>query len=137
MNKLLMLTLAGVASTAFAFTPAQAQAQDAAAASRAGAQTTGSVSCDDLDGTEKASCIARSTGKKAKNVVSDSVITTKIKADLVRDPDLKAMDVHVETVKGVVKLSGFVPSTAEASKAEALARGVDGVTDVQSDLKVK
>lgn len=135
MNKLLMLTLAGVASTAFAFTPAQAQ--DAAAASRAGAQTTGSVSCDDLDGTEKASCIARSTGKKAKNVMFDSVITTKIKADLVRDPDLKAMDVHVETVKGVVKLSGFVPSTAEASKAEALARGVDGVTDVQSDLKVK
>lgn len=93
--------------------------------------------CDQLDGTEKASCLARNTGAATKTVVADSVITTKIKADLVKDPDLKAMDVHVETTKGVVMLSGFVPSQAEATKAEALARGIEGVTDVKSALKVK
>lgn len=98
---------------------------------------TGSQDCAQLDGTEKASCLARNTGTATKTVVADSVITTKIKADLVKDPDLKAMDVHVETTKGVVMLSGFVPSQAEATKAEALARGTEGVTDVKSALKVK
>ncbi len=79
---------------------------------------------------------ARGTAGAAKNVVADTVITTKLKADLVRDPDLKAMDVHVETVRGVVMLSGFVPSKEQADKAEQLARGIDGVSDVKSALKV-
>jgi hyperosmotically inducible protein len=82
---------------------------------------------------EAVSGAASTTGK----VVSDTVITTKIKADLVRDPDLSALDVHVETVKGVVMLSGFVESQKEADKAVQLARSVDGVTDVKSALKVK
>ncbi|CDG81778.1 BON domain-containing protein [Janthinobacterium agaricidamnosum] len=73
----------------------------------------------------------------ARTAVADTVITTKIKADLVKAPDLKALDVHVETVNGVVMLSGFVPSQTEANKAVALARSVEGVTDVKSALKVK
>ncbi len=93
--------------------------------------------CDAMNAADKAACVARRTAGTAKNVVADSVITTKIKADLVRDPDLKAMDVHVETVNGVVMLSGFVPSQTEAKKAEELARSVEGVTDVKSALKVK
>lgn len=82
---------------------------------------------------EAVSGAASTTGK----VVSDTVITTKIKADLVRDPDLSALEVHVETVRGVVMLSGFVESQKEADKAVQLARSVEGVTDVKSALKVK
>jgi len=43
----------------------------------------------------------------------------------------------VETVNGVVMLSGFVPSQAQVQKAADLARGVEGVTDVKNGLKVK
>lgn len=82
---------------------------------------------------EAVSGAASTTGK----AVSDTLITTKIKADLVRDPDLSALDVHVETVKGVVMLSGFVESQKEADKAVQLARSVEGVADVKSALKVK
>ena len=82
---------------------------------------------------EAVSSAAGTTGK----VVSDTVITTKIKADLVRDPDLSALDVHVETVRGVVMLSGFVESQKEADKAVQLARSIEGVSDVKSALKVK
>ena len=82
---------------------------------------------------EAVSDAAGTTGK----VVSDTVITTKIKADLVRDPDLSALDVHVETVRGVVMLSGFVESQKEADKAVQLARSIEGVSDVKSALKVK
>ncbi|MFM9437775.1 hyperosmotically inducible periplasmic protein [Janthinobacterium sp. CG_23.3] len=92
--------------------------------------------CETMSAGDKTACLTRRTTGSAKHVVADTVITTKIKADLVRDPDLKAMDVHVETVDGVVMLSGFVPSQTEAQKAERLARSVDGVKDVKSALKV-
>lgn len=98
---------------------------------------TSSSSCDKLDATAKAACMARNTASSAKKVIADSVITAKIKADLVKDPDLKALDVHVTTVKGVVMLSGVVPSPMAMNKAETLARSVDGVTDVKSSLMVK
>lgn len=94
--------------------------------------------CDQISNVaEKTACMSHNVAGTTRNAIADTVITTKIKADLVRDPDLKAMEVHVETVKGVVMLSGFVPSQAEVSKAEELARKVEGVTDVQNGLKVK
>jgi hyperosmotically inducible protein len=69
--------------------------------------------------------------------VSDAVITTKIKADLFKEPELSAMAIHVETEKGVVMLSGFVDKKADADKAVRLAKGVEGVTQVKSAIKVK
>jgi osmotically-inducible protein OsmY len=79
----------------------------------------------------------RSAANTAGDVMSDTVITTKVKADLAADPAVKAMDVHVETIKGVVMLSGFVPSKTEAEKAVQLARGVKGVSDVKSSIQIK
>jgi len=87
--------------------------------------------------TATATDTTRNTTAAAGDVMSDTVITTKVKADLAADPGVKALDVHVETVKGVVMLSGFVPSKAEADKAVQLARGVKGVTDVKSSIQVK
>jgi hyperosmotically inducible protein len=76
---------------------------------------------------------ATKTGK----VIADTVITTKVKADLFKEPELSAMAIHVETDKGVVMLSGFVDSKADADKAVRLAKSVEGVTDVKSAIKVK
>jgi len=87
--------------------------------------------------TSTAADTTRGATAAAGDAVSDTVITTKVKADLAADPGVKAMDVHVETVKGVVMLSGFVPSKAEADKAVQLARGVRGVTEVKSSIQVK
>jgi osmotically-inducible protein OsmY len=47
------------------------------------------------------------------------------------------MAIHVETEKGVVMLSGFVDSKADADKAVRLAKSVEGVTQVKSAIKVK
>jgi len=74
---------------------------------------------------------------RAGAAVADSVITTKVKADLFKEPELKSMAIHVETEKGVVMLSGFVDSKADADKAERLAKGVEGVAQVKSAIKVK
>jgi len=78
----------------------------------------------------------RATDKTAA-VASDSVITTKVKASIFAEPELKSMGIHVETEKGVVMLSGFVNSKAEADKAVTAAKTVEGVTNVKSAIKVK
>lgn len=82
---------------------------------------------------DKSADAARKTG----TVVADSVITTKVKADIFKEPELKSMAIHVETEKGVVMLSGFVDSKSDAEKAVRLAKGVEGVTNVKSAIKVK
>ena len=74
---------------------------------------------------------------KTKLAASDTAITTKVKAGLVKEPDLESLGIHVETEKGVVMLSGFVNSKAEADKAVKVAKGVDGVSTVKSAIKVK
>ncbi|MFL6657711.1 MAG: BON domain-containing protein [Massilia sp.] len=82
---------------------------------------------------DKTEAAAATTGK----VVADSVITTKVKADLFKEPALSAMAIHVETEKGVVMLSGFVDSKADAERAINLAKSVEGVSQVKSAIKVK
>ena len=82
-------------------------------------------------------CTTSPTSRSVGTVVSDASISTKVKAALAGDPDVKATDVQVETFKGTVQLSGFVDSRENISRAVDLARRVDGVRDVKNDLIVK
>lgn len=86
---------------------------------------------------DKTERVAENAAARTGKAVADSVITTKVKADLFKEPDLSAMAIHVETEKGVVMLSGFVDSKADAEKAIRLAKSVEGVTQVKSAIKVK
>ena len=69
--------------------------------------------------------------------VDDTVITTKVKAAIFKEPSLKSTEINVETFKGVVQLSGFVSSQADISKAVEVARSVKGVTSVKNDMRIK
>jgi len=69
--------------------------------------------------------------------IDDSVITAKVKAAILDEPTLKVMEINVETFKGVVQLSGFVRSQADAYKAVEVARGVNGVKAVTNDMRLK
>jgi hyperosmotically inducible protein len=68
--------------------------------------------------------------------IDDSVITTKVKARLVKDKQVHARDIEVKTVNGVVELSGTARSKREASKAASIARNVKGVKSVKNDIQV-
>ncbi len=81
--------------------------------------------------------VVAGTSTGSNKPVSDSYITTKVKAALVQDKDTKATDIKVKTTNGVVSLSGTARSEAEKEKAEQDARGVKGVTDVQDNLVVR
>ncbi len=99
--------------------------------------TMGSSTSSGTSGTSGSTGTAGSPPSRTGEVMADTTITTKVKADLVKEPDLSSTGIHVETVKGVVMLSGFVNSKAQADRAVEVARGVDGVKKVESAIKVK
>ena len=84
-----------------------------------------------------AGCASTPTRESTGEYVDDSTITAKVKAALVKDPIVKALDVKVETFKGAVQLSGFVNTEAEKMQAGSLAASVSGVTGVKNDIVVK
>ena len=82
-------------------------------------------------------CAPTAKREGAGEYVDDSLITGKVKAALVADPDLKATEINVETFKGTVQLSGFVAAPEHIPKAVQLARSVEGVKSVKNDIAVK
>ena len=73
---------------------------------------------------------------EAGEAITDSWITTKVKADLLTTDGVAGTDINVDTKEGVVTLKGNVKSKAEADKAVSVARGIKGVTKVESKLTV-
>lgn len=78
---------------------------------------------------------ARTTAD-ASEQMDDTWITTKVKADLLVTEDVPGSAIDVDTRNGVVTLTGTVESQAEADKAVSVAKGIKGVTNVKSKLKV-
>ncbi|RYY76172.1 MAG: BON domain-containing protein [Gammaproteobacteria bacterium] len=80
-----------------------------------------------------------STNKKesAGEYVDDTVITTRVKAAILKEDTLKVSEINVETFKGVVQLSGFVHSQADINTAVRVASGVGGVKSVKNDMRLK
>jgi hyperosmotically inducible protein len=69
--------------------------------------------------------------------VDDAAITTSIKAKFIDDKIVSAGSISVETLNGVVQLSGFAKSTAEKLQAEQIARRTKNVRSVRDDIVVR
>ena len=82
-------------------------------------------------------CASTRTTEGTGEYVDDTVITTKVKTAIFEQPGLKSSEINVETFKGVVQLSGFVASTAAATKAVQVTRDVSGVKSVKNDMRIK
>lgn len=82
-------------------------------------------------------CAGSRTQESTGEYVDDSTITAKVKAAILGDPDLKVLQINVETFKGVVQLSGFVNSPQVVSRAGEVAGRVSGVKSVKNNLLVK
>jgi osmotically-inducible protein OsmY len=82
-------------------------------------------------------CAAIEGRETAGQYVDDATVSTKVRAELVKDQALKAFDIHVETMQDVVQLSGFVDSSQQKAQAERLAAGVSGVRRVRNDIVVR
>jgi hyperosmotically inducible periplasmic protein len=68
---------------------------------------------------------------------SDTTITTAVKNKLAADPTTSAAKIDVDTSNGVVTLSGKVPTAAEKSEAERIARNTQGVRQVVNNISAE
>lgn len=73
----------------------------------------------------------------ATNYMDDSVITAKVKTALLADEVVKGMDIHVETSKQTVQLSGFADSREQRTRAVQVASKVEGVKRIDNKLSIK
>jgi osmotically-inducible protein OsmY len=84
-----------------------------------------------------AGCSSTPTQNSTGGYVDDAMITTKVKAAIVKEPNLKATEINVETFKGTVQLSGFVNTKEAVNRAGSVASGVEGVKAVKNNIQVK
>lgn len=82
-------------------------------------------------------CASTEKSSSTGEYFDDTVITTKIKALLVKDTALKSFQISVETYKGVVQLSGFVDTAKTRDKAGWVAKTIKGVKSVKNNLVLK
>lgn len=69
--------------------------------------------------------------------VDDTTITTAVKAKFVEDKTVDAGAIAVQTLNGMVQLSGFAKSATEKAQAEYIARNTKGVRQVKNDIVVR
>jgi osmotically-inducible protein OsmY len=82
-------------------------------------------------------CAATQQRESTGQYIDSSVITSKVKTAILAEPNLKTMQISVESFKGEVQLSGFVDSQQMAQRAGEVANSVVGVVSVKNDLIVK
>ena len=74
---------------------------------------------------------------KVKETAGEAALTSKIKAKMVLDDNIRARAIDVTTNDAIVTLSGTVPSVDEHDRAVRLARETAGVTRVVDRLRVE
>ncbi len=109
-----------VAKTERAATDAKAKAEDAMKGAASKAEASGKSAADKMAGT-----------------MDDVSITTAVSAELVKDPDLSALKINVDTKKGNVTLTGPAPTVAAKERATTITKAVKGVMSVDNKLVVK
>lgn len=78
----------------------------------------------------------RKGAQSAADATEDGWLTTKVKAQLLADDDIKGLDISVKTEGNVVHLSGVVPSSSMKARAIAAAESTEGVTGVDASRLV-
>lgn len=79
---------------------------------------------------QKASELAIAAGKSAE----EAAITASIKTDLLKDPELSALKIEVDTSGSVVTLNGVAPTEKAADRAGRIAIAVNGVSEVRNHV---
>jgi hyperosmotically inducible periplasmic protein len=69
--------------------------------------------------------------------VDDAAITTSLKSRYVGKKEVDASSISVETLNGVVMLSGFAKDSTEKAAAESMAWKIAGVKSVKNEIIVR
>jgi hyperosmotically inducible protein len=75
-----------------------------------------------------------SADRSSGQTVDDATVTAKVKAALLAESGVDGTKINVDTFNGRVTLKGEVPSKSMADRAVQVARGIEGVKDVDNRL---
>ena len=79
---------------------------------------------------------AKGSGRTIGSGVNDGWLWVKTRWDLAAADDLRDSTINVDVDNGVVTLTGTVASAAQKTRAEQVAKSVEGVKSVRNELKV-
>jgi hypothetical protein len=79
---------------------------------------------------------AKESGRKVGTGLNDGWLWVKTRFDLAAADDLRDSTINVDVDQAVVTLSGTVASAAQKTRAETVAKGVEGVKSVRNQQKV-
>ena len=74
---------------------------------------------------------------KVGDAISDTTITTKIKAKLAADSIASAYNISVETNQGVVTVSGKAPNQEAVDRTINIVKDTDDVREVKNNLTIQ
>ncbi|MDH1701229.1 BON domain-containing protein [Comamonas terrigena] len=80
---------------------------------------------------------AKDAGNAMVSAADSASITAAVNAGLIKDSELSAIKINVDTKDGVVTLTGEAPSQAAKDRAGDIAKAVQGVSSVTNNLTVK
>lgn len=80
--------------------------------------------------------VQREVGPVVEEALDDATISARVKANLIADPEVRALDIDVDTVDGRVTLQGKVANESQKAEAEKLARITPGVRQVLNLIQV-
>ena len=89
------------------------------------------------DGAVQAKAAAKDASASVSINSEDAAITASVAAGLIKDPDLSALKIDIDTKQGVVSLYGPAPSETARMRATDIAKAVKGVSGVENKLTVK
>jgi hyperosmotically inducible protein len=72
-----------------------------------------------------------------KRILSDALITARVKAALLAERGIPSLSISVDTYEGEVRLSGFVGAPDLVSRAGRVTAGVNGVRTVHNNIGVR
>jgi hyperosmotically inducible protein len=107
-----------------------ALAQDTSASAPVPASTSMHRAGENTEGAVKNAYVGTATA------LTDTKITTKIKAAFATGKGIDSNDIHVKTTAGVVTLGGEVRNSHMAARLVAIAKNTEGVRAVTNDLRV-
>lgn len=82
-------------------------------------------------------CAPSATTESPDEYIDDAAISTKVRAKILDDSDVKISDIKVTTYRGTVQLGGYVDNSRMAAKAEEDAKSIAGVRDVKNNLVIR
>ena len=91
----------------------------------------------DRDGLLSEAEYAAAMEDNEKRILSDAIITARVKAALLAEKGIPSLSISVETYEAGVQLTGFVKAPDIVSRAGRVTASVSGVRTVHNNIAVK